>query len=551
MRSQTAMSEPAQSAMSLIRMPGVPPGEKARVLRELRQHNPEILESISLKLIEDLTEAHSALHTAKEKLAAIHEKVDGMMAPPHFPARCISVAMSARGVEALVLHNGQPRRVLIDSEEVDPGVVSCGTEVLLNETLNRVVGVTGEDMSWGETAVVDRWIEDRLLVTVRGEQRAVLAAAKLRGSGLNNGDRVALDSHGVMALSVLPASSGEEYMIQGTPSVSFSDIGGLDQVIGRVKELVHLHCHGNGAAQRFGLPRNTSILLAGSTGSGKTMVAQATCRYLSETSGTGASRFMLIGPGDLKSMWYGETEQRIRNMFRTARSAAERDLSPLVIYFEEVDAFLATRGGARTNRIDTNVTAALLAEMDGFHKLENVWIIASTNRLQDLDPAAVRASRLGDNIIVFGGLSRAGAKQIFGTYIDDRLPFENTCSAGIIDAAVARLFAPNGDNRIAELQYRDGTKRAITARDLLSGAEISKIARFAKERAALRQIEHGGQGMRAEDIDAGIEKFLDESSKKLRPHNVRDYVAGLHDDLDVVKVEPVRRRGPMAALLTA
>ena len=230
MRSHTVTSEP--------------PGEKARMLRELRQHNPELLESVSLKLIEDLAEAHSAIATTKEKLAAIHEKVNDMMAPPHFPARCISVTMSARGVEALVVHNGQARRVLIDTEEIDPDEVSCGTEVLLNETLNRVVGVSGEDVSWGETAVVDRWIEDRLVVTVRG---------------IKNGDRVALDSHGVMALSVLPSSSGEEYMIQRTPDVSFSDIGGLDHVIGRVKELVHLHCHGNGAAQRYGLPRTLKL----------------------------------------------------------------------------------------------------------------------------------------------------------------------------------------------------------------------------------------------------------------------------------------------------
>jgi proteasome-associated ATPase len=536
MRAQTALADQIQEAVSLMRAANVPASDKLRLLRDFRQQNPEALEFVARKLVEDLAEAHAAISSTKEKLAQIHERLNDMLAPPHFPARCVSVTESERGPEALVVHNGQARRVRID-ETVDTSALFCGTEVLLNEALNLVVGASSEAPLWGETAVFDRWMEDALLVTVRGEQRAVLAADGIRQEVFKSGDRVILDPHCVMALAILPASAGEEYSIQRTPAVSFSDIGGLDTVIGRIKDLVELHRQGSAAAKRFGLPRSTSILLAGATGSGKTMVAQATCRYLAETSGAGESRFLLVGPGELKSMWYGDTEQRIRRLFNAARAAAEREPSPLVLYFDEVDAYLAKRSSAQTNRIDNNVTAALLAEMDGFNKLDNVWIIAATNRIQDLDPAAVRASRLGDNIIHFGTLGRAGAKQIFQTYITPELPFENTSAATVIEAAVARLYSPNADNRIAELQYRDGTRCAIAARDLLSGAEISKIARIAKERAALRQIEHGGQGIRIEDIDAGIERFLEETGRKLRTHNVRDYVANLPDDLDVVKVE--------------
>lgn len=280
--------------------------------------------------------------------------------------------------------------------------------------------------------------------------------------------------------------------------------------------------------------------MAGKTGSGKTMLAQATCRFLGELTGNGRSRFMYIGPGELKNKWYGETERKIRELFAGARAAAERDFSPLVIFFDEVDAYLGKRSSGDFGRVHNEVTGALLSEMDGFRKHENVWLMAATNRLHDLDTASVRGARLGNNIIIFSMLRRSGARDIFRKHLDASLPFHDGDAASIIDAIAAALYSPNGDNRIADIQFRDGTKRAVVASELLSGAEIAKICRLAKERAALREIEIGDTGIRRDDLLLGVERFLEDSAAKLKPHKCRDYL-DISDDMDVVKVQPVRR----------
>ena len=110
-----------------------------------------------------------------------------------------------------------------------------------------------------------------------------------------------------------------------------------------------------------------------------------------------------------------------------------------------------------------------------------------------------------------------------------------------VESLLAMLYSPNGDNHIATLQFSDGTKRPITARDgVLTGSEVAKICQHAKVLAALRSIKTGEKGIRREDLLSGMERFYEDTSAKLKPHNVRDYV-DLPDDVQVVKVEPARR----------
>jgi proteasome-associated ATPase len=367
--------------------------------------------------------------------------------------------------------------------------------------------------------------------------------SRLHDQAMNKGDIIQLDSSGVFAIGVVPGSTGNEYLVRSnSPALaSFDDIGGLDAEINRIKDMILLQARHADVTQRYGLARENTILLAGKTGSGKTMLAQATCRFLGELAGDGRSRFMFVGPGDLQDMWYGNTQKRIKALFAAARAAAERDPSPLVVFFDEVDAYLGKRSSCHVNQVHNEVTAALLSEMDGFQRHANVWLMAATNRLHDLDAASLRGARLGNNIITFSSVRRSGARDIFRKHLPASLPFREGDAAGIIESIVAVLYAPNGDNRIADIQFRDGTTRAVVASDgLLSGSEIAKICRLAKERAALREIKLGEVGIRRDDLLLGVERFLADSAAKLKPHNCRDYL-DLPDDLEVVKVEPARR----------
>jgi ATP-dependent 26S proteasome regulatory subunit len=517
------------------------PPLKLKMFRQLRELGPDAAERLDAAVISRLAELYAALRESGGHLEQLRARIEELSAPPYFAARCYSVAESERGVEAWVSFGGQVRVVPVD-QKVPRESLSTGDDVLLSSTLNRVLAaVPGVMPVHGETAVLERAASGGLLVNVRGDVRTVIPVKTLLNQPLQKGDLIQLDSSGMFALGVVPGSTGEEYLVQDASSLaSFDHIGGLDAEIRRIKDLILLQARHPDVSERYGLARENTILLAGKTGSGKTMLAQATCRFLGELTG-GGGRFMFVGPGDLQDMWYGQTQKHIKNLFAAAHAAAERDPSPLVVFFDEVDAYLGKRSSVSSSRVHNEVTAALLSEMDGFRKHANVWLMAATNRLHDLDSAGVRGARFGNNIITFSALRRAGAREIFRKHLPSSLPFREGGVAEIIDSVVAVLYAPNGDNRIADIQFRDGSKRAVTAADgMLSGSEIAKICRLAKERAALREIELGEPGIRREDLLLGVERFIGDSAAKLKPHNCHDYI-DLPDDMDVVKVEPARR----------
>lgn len=532
------------NALQELSREDLPPSRKLALLRQLRDASPEAAERIDMAMISELTTLHSGVRELGQHVQQLSARNEEIMQPPHFAARCLAITETDRGLEAYVVFGGQTRRVPVD-EQIEPGSISAGDEVLLSPNLNRVLGTPRTALPlYGDTAVLERELaKGELLVSVRGETRTVVPTRRLRDQTMHKGDLIQLDSSGFFAMGVVPGSSGDEYLVQSNTAglASFDDIGGLDSEIRQIKDVILLHARHPEITKRYGLPRENTILLAGKTGSGKTMLAQATCRFLGELAGDGRSRFMFVGPGDLQDMWYGQTQKRIKALFAAARAAAERDSSPLVICFDEVDAYLRKRTSGDFNRVHDEVTAALLCEIDGFHKYDNLWLMAATNRLHDLDSASVRGARFGNNIIIFSSLRRSGAREIFRKHLPASLPFRDGDSAGIIESIVAVLYAPNGDNRIADIQFRDGTKRAVVASDLLSGAEIAKICRMVKERAAMREIELGETGIRRDDLLRGVERFLEDSAAKLRPHNCRDYL-DLPDGMEVVKVEPARRR---------
>ena len=540
----TVADDQLRNALGELFREDLAPLQKLKLLRQVRELSPDIAEHLDTAVLSKLTEMGLALRESSQLLEQLRERIDELSAPPHFPARCLALTETERGLEAYVTFGGQVRMVHVD-ERVEPGSVSPGDEVLLSSTLNCVLATLPAALPlYGDTAVLERVVPaGGLLVSVRGETRTVIPMSHLQDQMINKGDIIQLDSSGVFAIGVVPGSTGEEYFVQGNSAAlaSFDSIGGLDSEIKRIKDLILLHARHSDVTERYGLARANSILLAGKTGSGKTMLAQATCRFLGDLAGGGRCRFMFVGPGDLQDMWYGQTQKRIKGLFAAARAAARRDTSPLVVFFDEVDAYLGKRSSSQSSQVHNEVTAALLSEMDGFQKHDNVWLMAATNRLHDLDAASVRAARFGNNIITFSSLRRSGARDIFRKHLPSSLPFREGDTAEIIESIVAVLYAPNGDNRIADIQFRDGSKRVVVASDgLLSGAEIAKICRLAKERAALREIELGEVGIRRDDLLLGVERFLDDSAAKLKPHNCHDYI-DLPDNMDVVKVEPARR----------
>jgi len=147
---------------------------------------------------------------------------------------------------------------------------------------------------------------------------------------------------------------------------------------------------------------------------------------------------------------------------------------------------------------------------------------------------------------------RKAARAILGKHLRPSVPYarnghgpdEAATREEILDAAAARLFAPNGDSDLAVLMFRDGTQRTVKARDLVSGAVIAKIALAAIERACLREAGTGEVGVRLDDVVWAMETEMASAARVLTPANCRAYLADLPQDVDVVSVRPVERKVP-------
>jgi SpoVK/Ycf46/Vps4 family AAA+-type ATPase len=214
----------------------------------------------------------------------------------------------------------------------------------------------------------------------------------------------------------------------------------------------------------------------------------------------------------------------------------------VVLFFDEVDSIGSTRSAGSAPRVDDRVLTSFMTELDGLEPRGNVLVVAATNRREAIDPALLRPGRLGDLVLEIPRPTRAAAKAILERHLCDSAPYAGETEvpsgrADVIDTALSRVYAPNGEGDIASLMFRDGTRRAVRANDLVSGAMLAQIARIATERACLRELETGDPGIRRADILEGVTTALADAAGALTPNNCQAFIAGLPQDLAVVRVE--------------
>ncbi|HDM92185.1 MAG TPA: AAA family ATPase, partial [Candidatus Korarchaeota archaeon] len=166
-----------------------------------------------------------------------------------------------------------------------------------------------------------------------------------------------------------------------TPKVGWSDIGGLKDVIQKLREIVELPLKNPEVFERLGISPPKGILLYGPPGCGKTLLAKAVATE-------SEANFISVKGPELLSKWVGESEKAVREVFRKARQAA-----PCVIFFDEIDALAPKRSLSESSRVSERVVAQLLTELDGIEELKDVVVIAATNRPDLLDPALLRPGR--------------------------------------------------------------------------------------------------------------------------------------------------------------
>ncbi|WP_175059667.1 CDC48 family AAA ATPase [Thermococcus sp. 2319x1] len=188
------------------------------------------------------------------------------------------------------------------------------------------------------------------------------------------------------ALKMIEPSALREVLIE-VPNVRWEDIGGLEEVKQELREAVEWPLKYPKAFQRLGITPPKGILLYGPPGTGKTLLAKA-------VANESEANFIGIRGPEVISKWVGESEKRVREIFRKARQAA-----PTVVFIDEIDAIAPVRG-SDINRVTDRLINQLLTEMDGIEENSGVVVIAATNRPDILDPALLRPGRFDRLILV-------------------------------------------------------------------------------------------------------------------------------------------------------
>ena len=171
----------------------------------------------------------------------------------------------------------------------------------------------------------------------------------------------------------------------GVPRVTYEDIGGMKEIIPKVREMIELPLRHPELFKRLGIEPPKGVLLYGPPGTGKTLLAKAVAN---ETD----AYFVAINGPEIMSKFYGESEQKLREVFEDAKKHA-----PAIIFIDELDA-IAPKREEVTGEVEHRVVAQLLTLMDGLEARGDVIVIGATNRANALDPALRRPGRFDREI---------------------------------------------------------------------------------------------------------------------------------------------------------
>src|SRR5690349_20685606 len=233
---------------------------------------------------------------------------------------------------------------------------------------------------------------DTIPISVMG-QRIDLVVISTHPSGpviINDNTKIVVSEETSKAVQI--SQQGAE------ASITYEDIGGLGDAVARVREMIELPLRHPELFKRLGVEAPKGVLLHGPPGTGKTLLAKAVAN---ETN----ANFYTIGGSEIMSIYHGESEERLRNVFK----AAEKNAAS-IIFIDELDSIAANREEV-SGEVERRIVAQLLSSMDGMSSRGKVVVIGATNRINAIDPALRRPGRF-DREIELGVPDRNGRLEI-------------------------------------------------------------------------------------------------------------------------------------------
>lgn len=278
---------------------------------------------------------------------------------------------------------------------------SMQKEEFLNAIASRTHGFVGADLSslCKEAAMV---LLRRILPKINMNDEKSISAEILEKLVITNDDFKE-------SIKVVKPSALREFLIE-IPDVKWDSVGGSEDVKQELIEAVEWPLKYPESFKNLGVKPPKGVLLYGPPGTGKTLIAKAVAN---ETE----SNFLLVKGPELLSKWVGESEKAVRRVFEKAKQA-----SPSIIFFDEIDSLVPRRGRNADNDVTEKVVNQLLTEIDGVEDLNDVVIMAASNRPDMIDTALLRPGRF-DRIVMTGVPDESAREKIFEVHTKN-VPFE-------------------------------------------------------------------------------------------------------------------------------
>jgi proteasome-associated ATPase len=522
-----------------VRFLGPEAGDLAhRVERVIAEH--ELLRQRHDRLRQQLYDAErqneklvNTLQDAKQQIDLLKEEVDKLCAPPNTYG-----VFERANKEGTAEINVEGRMMRVN---VHPNIrveeLSQGQLVVLNEAFN-IVDAGHFDPRGDVVQVSDLLGDGRAVVIGRAdEERVVTLAGPIRAGRLKVGDNLLVNARTGYAVERLPKSSVDEVVLEEIPDVTYEQIGGLGEQIEVLRDSIELPYIYAEEFRYYKLQPPKGILLYGPPGCGKTMIGKAVANSLAQhmaklRGGEPKSYFLNVKGPELLNKYVGETEHKLREVFKNAREKAAEDV-PVVIFFDEMDSLFRMRGSGISSDMEATVVAQFLSEIDGVESLRNVIVIGASNRQDLIDPAVLRPGRL-DLKVKVQRPDRDGAREIFQKYVKSDLPLHEemlrkygpepeATVKGLVEDVIDRMYSESEENKFLEVTYAKGEREIFYFKDFASGAMIRNIVDRAKKKAVKRYIAKREHGIRLEDLIEGVREEFKESEDLPNTTNPDDW----------------------------
>ena len=305
------------------------------------------------------------------------------------------------------------------------------------------------------------------------------------------------------SLKVVRPSALREVLVE-IPNIKWTDIGGLDNVKQELIEAVEWPLKHPESFKRLGVRPPRGILLYGAPGTGKTLLAKA-------VANESEANFILVKGPELLSKWVGESEKAVREVFKKARQ-----VSPCIIFFDELDALAPKRGLSSDSHVSERVVNQLLTEIDGLEDLHDVVVIAATNRPDIVDTALLRPGRFDRMILTYVPDDKVRL-EIFKVHTKGMpISIEQTAKRKMVAAKAKSgevLTETEFETSNGEVKSRDDFLKILAKKtDGYVGADIEAVCREAAILALREDIN-------SKDI---LPRHFEQSLQKVRPSVTKD-----------------------------